>query len=651
MTTEPRIMMELSVLRWIDPSKVTPGEHGSTIEPDDAIEDHGVPTSIFQEYLSQEVEVNEACWSLPFTLLLVVSYAFFAILHDSAVQIRAVEESMEFDITENANFAFTGSFIGHKNIDDVNNIPDFFSWLHRGLLPLGLQQNPALSEAHNASDPRYAAIAPQALPRGLWLSYNRVVGGIRLQQERSGEGDDPNRCSTLESVLPFYGMDCVQGLGYELDPEMRSARYTTNPQRTKWLWVYEDMQELQNQVWKLELDEWFDRHVRKIEIVIPVYNAEFGVHSVIYVNLFISRGGHIWKSIIPLSTVAVWFPHWWYWAIDAIWILCMLYILLSELVEVAKVCKRGGAKGIWNEYFGFWNAFDWISIVGAVAVVIMFVIALNLTEAANVRMAALPDQPPPGSAPQAEYNEAVALYLDAAEAAVQECHQLKLVLFMYPFMIIVRLFKAFGAQPRLALMTSTISRSAKDLCHFGIVFASIFLSFVVSGAILFGREVRSFGTFPRAMMACFRMLVGDLDWDELREVGFFEAAAYVWMFILLMVHLLLNMTMAIIMDHYVAAKEAAREAETLWEEAAKAWTQFRDVQRGKARPIGRVLYALMMEEKREKEGKLQEDEELEEDDEFGPILRVEDLERDTQAFPLRVRSQPPLASERWWLQG
>eukprot|EP00971_Amphidinium_carterae_P011344 223506-Amphidinium_carterae.1 len=71
---------------------------------------------------------------------------------------------------------------------------------------------------------------------GIWLNYNRVVGAIRMQQERTGEDDRP--CPNLKALRSFYGLDCVHGLGYELDPEMWIARGPIhNPVRTlvhKW---------------------------------------------------------------------------------------------------------------------------------------------------------------------------------------------------------------------------------------------------------------------------------------------------------------------------------------------------------------------------------------------------------------------------------
>lgn len=38
----------------------------------------------------------------------------------------------------------------------------------------------------------------------------------------------------------------------------------------------------------------------------------------------------------------------------------------------------------------------------------------------------------------------------------------------YPVCIMMRLFKAFAAQPRLAIVTKTLALAATDLTHFGI---------------------------------------------------------------------------------------------------------------------------------------------------------------------------------------
>jgi len=632
--------VDIKVLKWvkIEQNPLQMAAEGRDIEPqytaEEVSEQFGLPRNTFREFLEKEVAVSEACWSLPFTLLLVISYAMFAILHDSALFIRSAEDSIAHEITEVARWSYAAEYAAHKTVEDVNNVADFWSWVSRGLVPMAFNQEHVFHEIpvwwedpYNRSHPMYEQISSAPVVRGNFLRNSVIVGGIRMQQERSGDDLVKAPCKTLPSLLDFYGMDCVHGHGYELDPEMRSARFTTNPVMQKWLYTYEDIVEIQSKVWDMERTEWFDRHTRKVEIALPVYNRDLEIHTLFYTNFFESRGGHIWKRTIPLSVVGNWHPSWYYWVADCTWVLCVLYIVITELIEVGKTVKQYGAFGVLSQYFGFWNILDWVSLACAAAVIILYILCMQMTADTNDKMEAIPS-PPTGDQDEVAYQSAVKAYVDALEVTVQTGHLLKLWIFAYPFVIIARLFKAYSVQPRLAVMTSTISRAAKDLVHFLIVVASVFLTFVVAGCILFGREVRSFGTFPRAMFACFRMLLGDLMWDELREVGVTEAAIWLSLFIVLVVMVLLNMLLAIIMDHYQEQSKDAMDRLTLWGEARKEVRRFRAENAGRAVPVLRILDAMVAQDQRNAQELLEredEDIEEEEEDDIGPLVKVTEI--------------------------
>merc|ERR1711939_1136893 len=113
---------------------------------------------------------------------------------------------------------------------------------------------------------------------------------------------------------------------------------------------------------KLEVEDWLDRQTKKVEIAIPSYNAEFGLHTLTRVNFYFSRGGHIWKRIIPMSQYADWHDRWYYGLYDAIWILCLVYILGVEIIEVQAVVRSKGCCAIFTEYFHLWNIIDWAKV-------------------------------------------------------------------------------------------------------------------------------------------------------------------------------------------------------------------------------------------------------------------------------------------------
>jgi hypothetical protein len=519
--------------------------------------------------------------------------------------------------------------MGHKGVEDVNSVADFWSWVSNGLVPLIFQQGRTFHEGYNETDEWYENNTDVPMTsRGVWLTYNRIVGGIRLRQQRSKNIG----CESVKALLPVYDMSCVGGLGYELDPEIRNARFTSDSVREVWLYTYSDLADLQQQVWALEQTKWLDRLTMKVEASIPAYNGELGLHVMIYVNFFFSRGGHIWKKLMPLGFAAQWHPHWYYWIGDFIWMFCVLYIFVSELGEMWGVIKRKGISGIKTEYISFWNAFDWFSLFCAFVVMGMFGAVMNMVNGLNDSLEALKDPIRVGH-DAASYKGALDLHTELLEAAVAYVNTFRYVMAAYPLIIILRLFKAYASQPRLAMVTKTLESSGQELVEFGLVFFSVFITITISGVVLFGREVKSFGTLGRAVFASFRMLIGDLMWDETSKVGRLFAFAWILVFMVVMVMLLLNMLLAIIMKHYVQAKDQAGNAQTLWSEAAQVFRRWRSDRNGHTVPIEKIVVAIEKEDRADEIARALADEEdvhIETDEEqamreLGKINSIDEL--------------------------
>merc|ERR1719277_2932206 len=122
-------------------------------------------------------------------------------------------------------------------------------------------------------------------------------------------------------------------------------------------------------------------------------------------------------------------------------------------------------------------------------------------------------------------------------------------------MIMLRLFKSFDAQARLAVVTNTLSMAAQDLIHFFVVFFGVFFCLCLSAVLFFGQDLFEFTTIFRAIHTCFRTMFGDWDWESMEQVR--RSIAMVWfsIFMLLMVMILLNMLLAIIMENYMKVKQ------------------------------------------------------------------------------------------------
>jgi hypothetical protein len=77
-------------------------------------------------------------------------------------------------------------------------------------------------------------------------------------------------------------------------------------------------------------------------------------------------------------------------------------------------------------------------------------------------------------------------------------------------LFILRLMKAAGFQPRIAIMTHTVFEAWSDLIHFIIIFISVLLGFGVSGMLLFGRQNNGYATLTDSALTLLILLI---NWD------------------------------------------------------------------------------------------------------------------------------------------
>mmetsp|Transcript_44328 Transcript_44328/g.77827 ORF Transcript_44328/g.77827 Transcript_44328/m.77827 type:complete len:1032 (-) Transcript_44328:95-3190(-) len=691
-----------SVFTWLfdDPfkeRKPTDKPPPKFISADEVVKKYGVPRRELERYVQNQITQAEMFHSLPVTLLFVIAYACMVIVHDDAVVVRAVEDSIVFDIVDNANFAFDSDFMGHKDIYDVNSHADFWSWLMVGFMPLmfpelgegggsestdpggawgmfdELQEfrrkallptsgtttrgtttttnttttttssttttsNATASNQSGGGDDTDAAPTPAPGPdptpappprinpeAGILLHYNRIVGGLRMIKEDSTE----QKCMGAQSLVNFYGMACY-GFAYPMNPMSWTARRAKPPPANEtWFYVADSDEDRFWLATTMQIDEWFDAKTEKIQIAIPIYTAEFGLHTLITVNFYMSHGGHIWKQILPLSAYGQWYTETYYIVYDVLWLFGLFHIFYSEMKEVSATFRLYGCIGLWNDYIGFWNAVDWLSVIAGFVIVSLAYVSFGMSAQLNAKaleLATVPDQD------RETYNDEVHNYLDILNGLVKYVHFLKVVLSCYPLIIVLRLFKAFSAQPRLALVTETLRVASVDLLHFLIVFCCVFFVLSVAGMMLFGRSTVEFETFPNSINAVFRLCLGDFDWVKLRDIDDLAGPAYLAFVIMVLSLLLLNITLAMVMDGYSEVKKASVSSDTLVTEVRNIILRTYNVHRGRWVPLPKILDALGDLQRQRKWKDYQEASQsrrklMMEDARKGPIL----LGRDTKA--------------------
>jgi len=475
---------------------------------------------------------------------------------------------------------------------------------------------------------------------GTYLLYNNIVGGVRLRQERDAIVD----CKVGDEELraKVHAGSCVPATSYWLMPELHQGlvmdetlldqpggRTVYLPSKMPQDRVRQALRELENQM-------WFSPQTAKVEVLFTTYNPHEDLLTATYTALFLNRGGHIHKFVEPVSVYLNPYHGWWCYVADIGWALLTLKLFVEESIELGKHWRQLGFTKGSQVYLSLANAVDWVSIVVAFAITgCWFQYLSKLWDLKDqLKMA---DGSLLGSWPEEGQR---ATFYEMVDEAVSSVHQLRNMLAVYPFVVVSRFFKAFSSQPRLALVTRTLSKASVDIFHFGVVFFSVFTVFSVSAMILFGQELEYFANFMRSFHSVFRTLLGDFDWETLHSVGRPQAYIWFWLFIWLVNLVMLNMLLAIIMDVYTDVKGSiGSKAKTLWEQSYQIYVRNREVRSGKCLSLTKILQTLDPTD-------LEEDTEEDLTPMFTETLReaVEGL-KEEQAFKVLEAAQELLDSE------
>lgn len=584
----------------------------------------GIELKKYMAWVKDEVDRENSCLQLPQTIVLLVCFCMLALLHLKQDKVFAIEGALRFDIEENANFAWSHNF-GHKVIFDVNSIADFWSWLHIGFLPLVVQHSWGYSEdlqsAYNvlsASGNGTTPYSTDRLPghfgwpdhpnvkipvRDDLLHYNRIIGGIRLRQERAERSYDLCRIPgnvPKELWQSWLGKPCMPAASaLEETPEVDHAEAFGEAKRVEWLATIRDsLQQLQQQVIDMEdgcsqLDRknrngaclcstcsedtqdgfyypWLDEQTSRVEIGFVSYNAEYGLLSLTTASFFFTRGGRIHKivhvqsawadhfagDIFDVGTMII---------CDITWFSLLLYVLFNEVKEIVHLLRS--SKDRWwrtlkDEYFEFWNIVDWISIFLALFVVQMFAQVLFTTHAVVHEFEEIVGKNLQ-SLSRAEFTDTMQNFMASMESLCVTERWYRVSFCFYPMAVMLRLFKSFAAQGRLAIVTRTLTRSLVDMVHFFMVFMSVFFCMVVNSVLIFGQDIEDYSNMTRATMTCFRNMFGDWDWGGMDEGSLWLSGMWFWAFVIIIVVLLLGFLLAILMDAFGVEKEKALEEQTL----------------------------------------------------------------------------------------
>ncbi len=123
----------------------------------------------------------------------------------------------------------------------------------------------------------------------------------------------------------------------------------------------------------------------------------------------------------------------------------------------------------------------------------------------------------------------------------------------------IKLIFYLSLSHHFAIVTLTLTQSAKAVFGFLIVEAITMAGFASMFMITFGSKVFNYKTFSESVYTLLLALLGDADLSELREANWYAGPIFFFLYVCIQVFVVLNMVIAIISDAYSEAEELLKK--------------------------------------------------------------------------------------------
>mmetsp|Transcript_33993 Transcript_33993/g.88683 ORF Transcript_33993/g.88683 Transcript_33993/m.88683 type:complete len:634 (-) Transcript_33993:804-2705(-) len=582
----------------------------------DRIQKHGVQVKVLMDFIDSEITQEQSCESLPWAIALFAAFAVSVAMHDQNNVVLTTKEMIQTAFNDDANFGYVPGManaagvtedVGMKVIWNIHTTDHLWAYLQEGAMASlsgGFYEN---------YDPYNTNISN---PKALLWQYNRLVAGVRLQQQIEPTGYD--KCTAEELAWKFSGP--CSPWDWVLTPQLKPSLTLNNPTRKEWLSLVPENgvtaeQQIAETFKRLDEEQYIDAATARLQVSFVLYNAELNMVTVVYLLFAFTRPGLIHRDVLPVSVLLDPYQHKITWATDIVFVILIARIVITEAYELQKHLKKSAQNdsSAWEDfksYVDIWNVVDWTSVAGAIACISLWVThCLGVDELRNWLVTSDLD---PVSVMTLDpitrteqYDRLMELLEPVAVHSVFAQHTMSI----FPFVIVLRLFKSFAAQPRLSLVTQTLYKASVDVLHFLLVFLTIFFTYAVGGMSLFGHHMEDFATILRAVNSCWRVILGDFDMSQLilEGPGYFEAMLWFWTFTLLVVLIMFNMVLSIIMDSYTEVKsQLGGDSETLFSQTYEIYRRWRGKQKGERVSLEYIYKCFGEEADTEEERKLQE---------------------------------------------
>ncbi|XP_060094308.1 polycystin-2-like protein 2 [Heteronotia binoei] len=276
---------------------------------------------------------------------------------------------------------------------------------------------------------------------------------------------------------------------------------------------------------------WLTRGTRVVFIDFSMYNANVNLFCIVRLVLeFPATGGILpsWQFYSVKLLRYVTYYDYFLASCEVIFCLFILSFIIQEFIKM-KTLKKEYVKNAWN----------WLDIL--LILLSVFAIAFNVYR--TMEVARLMENLLSNSFAypdfyflafwQTRYNNMISVNV---------------------FFAWIKIFKYISFNKTMTQLSSTLSRCAKDIIGFAIMFFIIFFAYAQLGYLVFGSQVDEFSTFQNCIFTQFRIVLGDFNFASIEQANRILGPIYFITFVFFVFFVLLNMFLAIINDTYSEVK-------------------------------------------------------------------------------------------------
>ncbi|CAF0782686.1 unnamed protein product [Didymodactylos carnosus] len=133
------------------------------------------------------------------------------------------------------------------------------------------------------------------------------------------------------------------------------------------------------------------------------------------------------------------------------------------------------------------------------------------------------------------------------------------------FLAWIKIFKYISFNKTMTQLSETLSKCARDISGFAVMFFIIFFAYAQLGYLTFGTQVNGFRAFQYSVYTLFLTIMGIFDFHSLQQAHRVLGPLFFLSYVFFVFFVLLNMFLAIINDTYAEVKEELRNAKNEFE--------------------------------------------------------------------------------------